>query len=616
MSTIKFVYRSQNIPDTVPTKDSEKTITSGAVYKAISEIQMDTLFATGYLPEGIAQLVPQHKLVLNGSLLTLESGSNVFIPNGKDEDGEFLFTKVTTTEDVSKEGTTSGNMDSFVFYNNAAVPTLVTNTKRHNETNSVTGDIKDSALQAVFAQVTRPAVPAAQSSIGAIWWDLNENYIKVFDADFEWKVAPYSIPLCFVHSSSNVITEIGADFLNSGVCCDAAWVNPGATYVIPQGRDEEKGIFKTKMLEVTDVICKPIFQDSQEAFEDYALYIDMDGEILGPISELAFDSQKGYFIDDENNNYEVCRFAYMSADHLTTASTDPLTCTDYSERSCLSLADSDDIEYVIKLIGSSMGITIDDLQAEIDAATHDRALIRQEIGVAAQDVYDRLYEDLNKLMVHKQLPEGYDESDVLATMHLDETIYGTKTFVKPIVGSITGSAQNVAIGQTTAEIIPTGLTSYSASGDNDLQSADTDVRIGTDYVKATKFNGTCTHAYWADLAEMYETDAEYEVGTLLRWGGEKELTLANFGVCNAVVSEKPAFLMNAEGNGQPIALAGRVKVRVMGPVKKHDAIVLNEMAPGVGKVQENVSEPIIARALEDNDFTGEKLVLCVVRFSL
>ena len=74
--------------------------------------------------------------------------------------------------------------------------------------------------------------------------------------------------------------------------------------------------------------------------------------------------------------------------------------------------------------------------------------------------------------------------------------------------------------------------------------------------------------------------------------------------------------MNAEGVGQPIALAGRVKVRVLGKVKKHDAIVLNEMAPGIGKVQENASEVIVARALEDNDFVGEKLVLCVVRFSL
>ena len=106
------------------------------------------------------------------------------------------------------------------------------------------------------------------------------------------------------------------------------------------------------------------------------------------------------------------------------------------------------------------------------------------------------------------------------------------------------------------------------------------------------------------------------MGTFLRWGGEKELTLANYGVANAVVSEKPAFLMNAEGEGQPIALVGRVKVRILGPVKKHDAIVLNDMAPGVGKVQENASETIIARALEDNNFVGEKLVLCVVKFSL
>ena len=52
MSTVKFVYRSQNIPDTAPIEGSNKTITSGAVFTAINNIQMDTLFKSGYLPEG------------------------------------------------------------------------------------------------------------------------------------------------------------------------------------------------------------------------------------------------------------------------------------------------------------------------------------------------------------------------------------------------------------------------------------------------------------------------------------------------------------------------------------------------------------------------------------
>ena len=615
MSTVKFVYRSQNIPDTAPIKGSQKTITSGAVYTAINNIQMDTLFKSGYLPEGIASVIPQHTLTYANNTLTLKAGANLFIPAGF-ENGDFKFNKVTTTADISNSSTYSSEMDAYVFVDTENNK-LVCRTKRSNAISAATGEPLDSVVQQVWAQLTEPVVAQSTTSNGVIWWDLTNNLIKVYNySTAAWEVKEYAIPLAIVTSSNNTVTGIQQDFLMAGVVGNVTWINPGAAIIVPTGINAEDRTFTNEVLDVTDVIAKIILTEDNDEFNDHALYLNIDGEIEGPIEEYAFDNSKGLFVDGDGNYHEACRFALISAGHLTTATRDPLTVTSFAVRPTMALADNDDIEYLIRLIGSSMGLTIDDLEAEIQAATHDRALIRSEMGAMINAAKAEVEANMHHVMVHRQLPEGYTESVLNDDIHLDETIYGTKTFAETIIGNIAGTAQNVKVGQSSGEIIPLGVTNYSASGDNDIKAADTTVRITNNSVKATKFEGTCTTAYWADLAEMYETDAEYEVGTLLKWGGEKELTVANMGVANAVVSEKPAFLMNAEGKGQPIALAGRVKVRVLGKVKKHDAVVLNEMAPGVGKVQENASEVVIARALEDNDFVGEKLVLCVVKFSL
>ena len=615
MSTVKFVYRSQNIPDTAPIEGSNKTITSGAVFTAINNIQMDTLFKSGYLPEGIASVIPQHTLTYVNGTLTLEAGANLFIPAGF-ENGDFKFTKFTTTADISNTSTYSENMDAYIFVDTTNNK-LVCRTKRSNTISAATGEPLDSVVQQVWAQTTEPVVAQSTTSNGVIWWDLTENLIKVYNySTAAWEVKQYAIPLGIVSSENGNISGIVQDFLMAGVVGNITWINPGAAIIVPTGMKAEDRTFTNEVLDITDVIAKVILNTDNTEFNDYALYLNIDGEIEGPVEEYAFDNSRGLFLDGEGNYHESCRYALMSAGHLTTATRDPLTCTSFSVRPTMALADNDDIEYVIRLIGSSMGLTIDDLEAEIQAATADRALIREEVEEAIRIAKAEVEANMHHVMVHRQLPDGYTESVLNEDIHLDETIYGTKTFDKTINGNLNGTAQNVKVGQSAGELIPLGLTAYSASGNNDIKAASTTVRITSNSVKATKFEGTCTTAYWADLAEMYETDAEYEVGTLLKWGGEKELTLANMGVANAVVSEKPAFLMNAEGTGQPIALAGRVRVRVLGKVKKHDAIVLNEMAPGVGKVQENASEVVVARALEDNDFVGEKLVLCVVRFSL
>lgn len=129
---------------------------------------------------------------------------------------------------------------------------------------------------------------------------------------------------------------------------------------------------------------------------------------------------------------------------------------------------------------------------------------------------------------------------------------------------------------------------------------------------------TANHAKWSDLAEYYLADSQYEPGTLVRFGGTAEITEATVDEVNAVVTSKPAFLMNyglaKDPNGVAIALAGRVPVKVIGKTKKFDKIV------SAGRYGQAALDPgkqkVIGIALEDNEDEQPKLVECAVKFSL
>lgn len=139
--------------------------------------------------------------------------------------------------------------------------------------------------------------------------------------------------------------------------------------------------------------------------------------------------------------------------------------------------------------------------------------------------------------------------------------------------------------------------------------------VGNETVNGTKtftnvINGTALRAQWADLAENYDSDQKYPPGTLVCFGGKKEITIATQ-YANAVVSENPAYLMNSNmQDGLPIALVGRVKVRVDQPVKKFDKLVLGNQ-PGIATVDNNAARPL-GIALESTNKVG--LVLASVRF--
>ena len=128
-------------------------------------------------------------------------------------------------------------------------------------------------------------------------------------------------------------------------------------------------------------------------------------------------------------------------------------------------------------------------------------------------------------------------------------------------------------------------------------------------IRANVVHATATSANYADLAEKYENDKDYPVGTLMMVGGEKETTEWTDGnVCIGVISDKPAYLMNKSANGQAHAIRGKVPVRCIGIVLKGHKIY--GYGDGTASIQ---GKEFIGVALETNDNPKEKLVECILK---
>ena len=154
-----------------------------------------------------------------------------------------------------------------------------------------------------------------------------------------------------------------------------------------------------------------------------------------------------------------------------------------------------------------------------------------------------------------------------------------------------------------------------ASADNTIDIGESGTKFANMY--STNFVGVASSAKYADMAEIYVPDAEYDAGTVVKIGGEKEITQtlehADVDVFG-VISSNPAYLMNSEANGIPVALAGRVPVKVIGKVAKGERLIASDV-PGVawGVADEDVDiKAVIGRSLEDKDDGEQGIVEAVI----
>jgi hypothetical protein len=142
-------------------------------------------------------------------------------------------------------------------------------------------------------------------------------------------------------------------------------------------------------------------------------------------------------------------------------------------------------------------------------------------------------------------------------------------------------------------------------------------------IYASIMYGTATAATYADLAERYEADAEYEPGTVVVIGGDKEITqcvVHKDAKLAGVISTNPAHLMNADAGDDKthpaVALKGRIPCKVVGPVKKGDLLVTSANPGHAIAISKSTDIPsdcmIVGKSLVNDDRTESRLVEIMV----
>lgn len=169
----------------------------------------------------------------------------------------------------------------------------------------------------------------------------------------------------------------------------------------------------------------------------------------------------------------------------------------------------------------------------------------------------------------------------------------------------------------TAYINSVNAVGITVNSGNILPGANTAVDIGStsayfNNIYGINFYGTSTTAKYADLAEKYLPDADYEVGTVVCVGGTAEITASSFGRrAIGAVSGNPAYMMNSDlEGGVYVALKGRVPVRVIGTVRKGDNLIAAN--GGCASAAVYHSSEVFAIALASSDEVGVKLIEAII----
>ena len=244
-------------------------------------------------------------------------------------------------------------------------------------------------------------------------------------------------------------------------------------------------------------------------------------------------------------------------------------------------------------------------------------------ATTGEGVAHTLSVDLSELTDMTATMTGTDEFIVLdagadrrkAANEIGLSIFNNDAGFTTNVGDIT----NVAVSGT-------GLSGGGASGSVTITSNATNANTGSTIVardasgnfSAGVITATATQARYADLAEKYTSDQDYEPGTIVELGGEYEVTQTRRARSTAIagiVSTDPAYLMNSDSDGISVALIGRVPCKVIGQVRKGDMLISSD-EPGHAQAYKDIHNPptgsVIGKAIENKDDDGTGVIEVLV----
>ena len=437
-----------------------------------------------------------------------------------------------------------------------------------------------------FSNTTPPDAPLT----GQLWYDNFNDILKVYNADTNvWKPISSSISQSTAPSAAISVTgDIWWDTTNAQlkVWSGSAWITIGPAYTSTSGTSGP----------VTQTIL-----DNTSASHVVTLFYISNSVIMILSKDSTFTPQTpipGFSTIIPGLN--LISTSTLTGAQFTGATTGASTLGGLTAAQFLRSDISQTTNYAF---GAAGGLTVgSDLVFNASSGT---------VAVVSETT------------LNKNIRFDVNQNGVTAQALLLTAITNSATFGNNV--TVTGNIS--AAGGTLNGLNVTG--NITVTNGYMVPSANIASSIGTsstrwNFVYGKSGNFLSVNANYADLAERFSADTAYPAGTVVELGGSAEITAVDQELSEnvfGVISTNAAYIMNDEAGDNTshpaVALVGRVPVRVIGTVNKHDRLV----SAGKGLARAALPTEInsfntIGRALESKDDLDEGLIEAVIKLSL
>ena len=455
---------------------------------------------------------------------------------------------------------------------------------------------------------------------GQIWFDSGENKLKFYDGG-NWKTTGGTVTapaqpvglalgeLWFNTAEQKLYVYNGVDFSFIGPQ-DAgdgvtqmqskeiiATDNTSKAVVVATIEDEEIAIFSNANFTIKDIGTQ---------FADYAGFVDAGRTV-----------KKGITLKDNDlNGVNSDYFFYGTATNANSL----------GGYSAASYVRSDAAAFTGSVNFDDNGITIgndQDLGILIDGAGGNEIHLKASQSLIKLTTYNgSSFENIARIN-NNSIQPGYETSaadqgprDLGSTANKWNEVHATS-----FKGVADRSKEMLVGAEANGEYITASYTYNPGVDENKIVARD-----DTGNISANVLIGTASQAKFADLAEIYKSEnndipngtivgiiggvGNTEIGPAFINGAEGSAVIG-------IISTNPAYLMNAEADGQAVGLIGRLPTLVKGIGRKMGAPVYLSDEPGIGTTSPEDGSPRIriGYILEEDagDSDTPTLVECFVK---
>jgi hypothetical protein len=270
---------------------------------------------------------------------------------------------------------------------------------------------------------------------------------------------------------------------------------------------------------------------------------------------------------------------------------------------------------------ASGDIFVSDISASLIGGTTITASTKfvgqvNDVGTDKDGYFDNLYaENISFGSSGSTLPitAGGTGATTASTARTNLDVYSTSEVDTAVTNAVGGvSTNSIVSGGTSATVTASAMTVVRDGSAHSTFTSDGITLSQGNFIG--NLTGNAVTANYADLAEKYTAQEDLIPGTVVCISSSEEYEVepsSQGRIAVGVISTDPALLMNdgLEG-GVAVALKGRVPTRIMGAVKKGQAVYIFDNGTASTAIN---GGSMVGVALESNSSEEEKLVECILK---